>query len=282
MQSAPSGVKIFVFNPETPEPLTVDKDGYLGTVESMGLSKRKPKKIMGSDGETLENWESLQFEVMAEPGVQIYGFNVDANKDVTACRNWRAKPEDEDDPALDAPEGAKVYRRFVPVIESELRTGTDYQVPQQQPQVVGSARRWILPAVEDCYCFPAWGVLPHRGKGSRTVPLLPQWSRRWCCPAHVENEKQKGWPRLLTLLNTVLIGEAFQSLPPIKEADRPHQADERPQLAQNQRHRGWRSARGVLRGCRRVGHAPHQGRCRAHSLGKCGSPRHSPRFPQAR
>ncbi len=221
--NAPSGVKISVYNLDTKENgglVEVAKDGYLGNVKNIALKQLKSKTIMGSD-ETLKQWQSLLVEVEVAPGVEVYAFNVNDHKDVVAARNWRIKPLDNEDPALDAPEGAKVYRRFVPVTESELRVVPTTKFPNNNIR--------LLEALGDGY-FQLWrvAIVSQYGDFFLTVEKVREPFRCYrsgeisvVCPAHVENEKQKGWPRLLTLLNSVLTGETFQSLPPIKELTNP-------------------------------------------------------------
>ncbi len=182
--------KIFVFDNLNEEALDVEPDGYLG--------------------ETAANCFYLDIEV--PPGYQAIGFNVADDRSVTMARDWRAKPQDEEDPALETPEGTRIYRRNVPVVESDLRlSAKTTKYPQNNLR--------ILQNLGDGY-FQQWRVSIVSQDGHFFLVTEKMYEPFRCyrsgdsviCPTH-----QEKWGSFVTFLNLALRGSAQQALPPIRE-----------------------------------------------------------------
>jgi len=210
-----NGVAINVYNLTKIEPLKVAPDGYLGSVDTMELNTLPATPIQGSEGETLKRWRSILVELVVAPGVRIWAFNVNESADVVPSRDWHEKPADEEDPAHDAPEGAKVYRRSVPVTESELHCVPTTKYPNNNIR--------LLQGLGDGY-FQLWsvGIVSQGGEFFLVVEKMYQPFRCYrsgitvVCPNYLGNDKRPSWVPFITLLNRVLNGEDFEELPPIK------------------------------------------------------------------
>ncbi|MDF1497565.1 MAG: cold shock domain-containing protein [Patescibacteria group bacterium] len=202
-----SGVAISIYNLNKEDEISIDPDGYLGTVDSMDLVDLKS---------TPQRWQSLLIELVIDPNAQIWGFNVTENADVVPARDWRAKPADEEDPAHNTPEGSRIYRRLVPVTESELMTVATTKYPNNNLR--------LLESLGDGY-FQLWsvGIATQSGEFFLVVEKMYQPFRCYrsgetvVCPSYMGSDKRPGWVPFITLLNRVLKGEDFEALPPIKE-----------------------------------------------------------------
>lgn len=213
-----SGALFRVVNLKTEALCEIESDGRLGTVDSMSIVKGEIIWEEDDESEIIRNYAQLMIELVVEPGRDLYVFTVNGNKDVIPSRDWRAKPIDEDDAALDEAEGTKIYRCSVPVVKSELNGDATTKSP------FNSLR--LLEPLGDGW-FQMWrvSIVAQNGLFFLVEEQVYEKFRLYksgntiICPFFQKDEEEhrKGWPALITLLNRVVKGKAFQELPPFQE-----------------------------------------------------------------
>jgi hypothetical protein len=182
--------KIFVFDNLEEDAIPVEPDGYLGETEA----------------------SCFYLDVEIPPGYEAIGFNVADDRSITKARDWREKPQDDEDPAMQTPEGTRIYRRNVPVVESDLRLcAKTTKYPQNNLRILqglgdGYFQQWRVSIIsQDGHFFLVTEKMyePFRCYRSGTSVI---------CPAH-----QEKWGAFVTFLNFALRGSAQEALPPIRE-----------------------------------------------------------------
>lgn len=162
----------------------------------------------------LDETETAYFrlEIEIPPGYEAIGFNVAKNRDVTIARDWRAKPQDDEDPALEKPEGTRIYRRTVPVVETSnepyIKTTKFRQNNLRILQNLGSGyfQQWRVSVVsQNEHFFLVTEKMYETFRCYRSGNSVR-------CPAH-----QEKWGAFVTFLNFALRGSAQEALPPIRE-----------------------------------------------------------------
>jgi len=193
LSDAPKGISISLYSQTNPTPIEIDADGCLGDLP----------------------WKSVLIEIVVDPGIEAYGFNVTENADVTPSRDWHLKPGDEDDPACKLPPGTRVFRRSVPITESEMHGHLTSKYPNNNIR--------LLQGLGNGY-YQLWCIAVVCQDGEFFLTLEKMYTPFRCyrsgvsviCPTYLADGKRPGWPPFITLLNRVLKGEAFEALPPIK------------------------------------------------------------------
>jgi len=216
-ETVPSFIKISLYNMKQAEPLAVEPDGHLGTAVSLGLITEEELED-ADDEEGKVRFDSILLEVEVEPKHQVFGFNVTEQKDVVPSRDWRVKPQDDEDPAHDAPEGTRIFRRSISVTESELHIYPTTKFP-------GNNLR-ILEGLGNGY-FQLWRVAVVSQNGNFFLVVEKLYKPFRCyrsgktvlCPIYQANkdEGKIGWAALFTMLQRILKGEDFENLPEAHE-----------------------------------------------------------------
>ncbi|GEM_PF-1124798 len=182
--------KIYVFDSLSEITLQVESDGYLG--ETMA--------------------DCLYLDIEIPPGYEAFGFNVTDNRSIAKARDWRAKPQDNEDPALETPEGTQIYRRNIPIVESDLQPNVKTtKYPQNNLR--------ILQSLDNGY-FQQWrvSIVSQKNKLFLVTEKLYQPFRCYrsgtsvVCPTH-----QEKWSAFVEFLNFALSDSIKEALPPIRE-----------------------------------------------------------------